>query len=121
MGKAEQFFDEARIALEAGRHDACMLGAVHAAISAVDAVTVALLGRRSADPDHRRAADLLEQVALDSPEFRSRVRQLRELLARKNIVEYESRRATAREATDATRRSERLVTWARETVSRARI
>lgn len=121
LAKAEQFLEDARIAQDAGRYDAAMLCAVHAAIGATDAVTVALAGRRSSDPDHGRAADLLAQVAAGSADLRSRVRQLRELLARKNAVEYESRRATASEARDAVARSGRFVTWAREVVDRARI
>jgi HEPN domain-containing protein len=121
QAKAEQFLEECRTASNAGRHDATMLTAVHAVISATDAVTVALAGRRSADPNHQRAADLLEQVAQDSPELRIRVRQFRELLARKGVVEYESRRATGREARDALKRAERFVDWARETVARARV
>jgi hypothetical protein len=98
-----------------------MLNAIHAGISASDAVTVALVGRRSADPDHQRAVDLLEEVAPGSREIGMHVRQLRALLARKNVVEYESRRATAREAADAVERAHRLVTWARQTVERARV
>lgn len=89
-----------------------MLNAVHAAISAADAVTAALAGRRSADPDHARAADLLEEVAARSGEIKARVRQLRALLAKKNAIEYESRRASAKEATQAVERAERLVAWA---------
>jgi HEPN domain-containing protein len=118
--KAEQFLEECRTAADAGRYDATMLTAVRAVIAATDAVTVALAGRRSADPNHQRAADLLEQVAQDSPELKARVRQVRELLARKNVVEYESRRASAREARDALKRAERFAAWARETVARAR-
>jgi hypothetical protein len=112
--------EECRTAADAGRYDATMLTAVRAVIAATDAVTVALAGRRSADPNHQRAADLLEQVAQDSPELKARVRQVRELLARKNVVEYESRRASAREARDALKRAERFAAWARETVARAR-
>ena len=43
-------------------------------------------------------------------------RQLRALLARKNAGEYESRRATAKEAADAVARATRLVEWARGVV-----
>jgi HEPN domain-containing protein len=121
LGKAEQFLDECAVAIDAGRHDAAMLNAIHAAISATDAVTVGLAGRRSSDPDHQRAADLLEQVAGSSGELRTHVRQLRELLAKKNVVEYESRRATAREARDALRRAERLILWAGEAVEQAKL
>ena len=102
-------------------HDAAMLDAIHAAISAADAVTVALAGQRSADPDHGRAADLLDEVGGRSSEVRAHARQLRQLLGRKNAVEYESRRATAREAADAVKRADRLVAWASGVVEAAKL
>ena len=121
LAKAEQFVEEARAALDSSRDDAAMLNAVHAAISALDAVTVALAGLRSADPDHQRAVDLLEEVASGSEEIKTRVRQTRQLLAKKNMVEYESRRATAKEARDAVERASRIVDWAAVTIQRARV
>lgn len=121
LAKAEQFVEEARTALGASRHDAAMLNAIHAAISAADAVTAALAGLRSADPDHQRTVDLLEEVAGGSEEIKTRVRQTRQLLAKKNMVEYESRRATAKEARDAVERASRIVDWAAVTVRRARV
>ena len=57
LEKADQFLEEARSAITSSRYDAGMLTAIHAAISAADAVTVALAGRRSADPDHQRAVE----------------------------------------------------------------
>jgi HEPN domain-containing protein len=119
--KAVEFVEQARDASSSSRHDAAVLNAIHAAISAADAVTVALSGRRSSDPDHQRVADLLEDVAANSSEIRSRTRQLRTLLAKKNVVEYESRRATAREAADAVTRAERLVAWSEDLVRRAKL
>lgn len=121
LEKAEQFLQEARSALERSRHDAAMLNAIHAAISGSDAVTAVLAERRSADPDHQRAVDLLEEVAGQSEEIKTRVRQLRMLLAKKNIVEYESRRATAKEAVESVERAERFIEWARQIVDRARV
>lgn len=118
--KAEQFLDEAQEAVAAERYDAALLTAIHAAICAADAVTVVLAGRRSSHPDHQRATDLLEEVVASTPGSRERVRQLRGLLSRKNAVEYESRRATAREARDSVERASRLVKWAVEIVERAR-
>ncbi len=98
-----------------------MLSSIHAAISATDAVTVALSGRRSADPDHQRASDLLEEVAGGSREIDTHVRQLRTLLTKKNVVEYESRRASSREAADALERAARFVTWATRVVEKAKL
>jgi HEPN domain-containing protein len=121
LGKAEQFVQEARSALASSRYDAAMLNAIHAAITAAGAATAALSGRRSADPDHQRAVDLLEEVAGQSKDIKARARQMRTLLARKNVVEYESRRATAKEATDSVDRAARLVDWSREILARARV
>jgi len=121
LAKAEQFVEEARVATDNSRHDAGMLNSIHAAISAADAVTVALAGRRSTDPDHQRAADLLEEVGANSESIAERVKQLRALLSKKNQVEYESRRATAKEAADSVRRAGRIVEWAGTTVRQARL
>jgi len=119
LEKAVQFIEQARSGLDAGRNDAALLDAIHAAISATDAATIALAGVRSTDPDHRRAADLLEEVAV--PEGRERARQLRALLTRKNTVEYESRKASVRDARDGVERSGRIVDWATEVLAKARI
>jgi hypothetical protein len=76
---------------------------------------------RSADPDHERAVDLLEETAGGSEEIKARARQMRQLLAKKNMVDYEARRATAKEARDAAERASRIVAWAAVTVRRARV
>lgn len=121
LDKALQFLEQARSGLEAGRNDATLLDAIHAAISAADAATIALAGVRSTDPDHQRAADLLEEIAGAGSEVRERARQLRGLLARKNAVEYESRKATTKDARDGVERASRVVVWAREVVAQARL
>jgi HEPN domain-containing protein len=121
LDKAVQFIEQARAGLDAGRNDAALLDAIHAAISGTDAATIALAGVRSTDPDHRRAADLLEEVAGSAPEGRERARQLRALLTRKNTVEYESRRASVKDARDGVERSGRIVDWANEVLAKARI
>jgi HEPN domain-containing protein len=121
LDKAVQFIEQARSGLDAGRNDAALLDAIHAAISGTDAATIALAGVRSTDPDHRRAADLLEEVTGSDPEGRERTRQLRALLARKNTVEYESRRASAKDARDGVERAGRIVDWAKEVLAKARI
>lgn len=121
LAKAKQFSAEATTAIKGSRNDAAMLNAVHAAISATDAVCVALAGRRSADPDHQRAADLLQEIGGKSREVINSVKQIRMLLAKKNVVEYESRPASSREASEAVKRAARLVHWASQTVEDAHL
>ena len=120
LEKAIQFLEQARSGLEANRNDAALLDAIHAAISGTDAATIALGGVRSTDPDHVRTADLVEEVAA-GPEGRDRARQLRTLLARQNSVEYESRKASAKDARDGVERASRIVDWAKDVLSKARL
>src|SRR5260370_36958465 len=121
LDKAVQFIEQARAGLDAGRNDAALPDAIHAAISGSDAATVALAGVRSTDPDHQRAADLLAEVVASAPEGRERVRQLRALLARKNAVEYESRKASAKDARDGVETAGRIVDLDKDVVSKARL
>lgn len=107
--------------MTSSRNDAAMLNAVHAVISATDGVCVALAGRRSADPDHQRAADLLQQIGGTSRDLTDNVRQVRMLLAKKNAVEYESRQTSAKEASDAVKRADRFVAWASRTIEDTRL
>ena len=116
IAKAEQFLRAAERAADQAEYDAVMLNAIHAGISATDAVTIAMAGLRSTDPDHQRAADLLQEVAGASGEIRAQVNQLRRLLSRKNLVEYEARRARAAESSDSLKRASRFVAWARAIV-----
>jgi hypothetical protein len=60
--KADQFLSTMEKAAEAGDWDAVGLNAVHSVIPAADAVTVFRAGFRSARPDHRALADLLENI-----------------------------------------------------------
>ena len=121
LGKADEFLAAAKAALAAQQNDAALLLAIHAGISACDAVTVALGSVRSTDPDHLKAVDLLETVARQSQEVHERANQLRSLLKLKNLVEYEDRRVSAKEADTGTKRAERLASWATTQLERARI
>lgn len=120
LTKATEFLEAANASALAGRRDAAMLDAIHASISAADAVACALAGVRSTDPDHSRAADLLEEIG-PKGEVATHARQLRQLLAKKNAVEYESRRTKAAEVKDSLKRAERFVEWARGIVAAAKL
>lgn len=119
LQKAEEFPRASIRAGEAGDQDAVMLASIHAAITANDAVCVAMLGKHSTDPDHQRAVDLLESVGDRAPGVGPRAGQLRALIKRKNLVEYEARRASVAEARDALERATRFVSWARDVIGQA--
>ena len=107
--------------MAAGRSNAALLCAIHAAISSADAVTVALSEVRSTDPNHLVLADLLRSAGRGSDEFETHARQLVSLLQLKNLIEYEARTARLAEAEDAVKRARRLVDWALKTATESGI
>lgn len=54
--------------------------------------------------------------ARGAAEARTKAGQLRALIKKKNVVEYEARRATIKEAADAVERAGRIVEWVRTVV-----
>lgn len=121
LQKAEQFCASASAERDAKHYDSALLLAVHAGIGAADAFCAGLGGRRSTDPDHSRAADLVEIVGSNTESVREKANALRALLALKNRVEYESKLARHDDAEKATKRCERLVTWAKQEIAKAKI
>lgn len=112
ISKAGQFLRTMEKAVEAGDWDAVGLNAVHSVISAADAVTAFRAGFRSAEQDHKMLADVLEDIVGEGAS--KSVRHLKAVLAKKNAIEYEQRRLTAKEAADVAEQARRFVSWARE-------
>ena len=100
--------------LDKGDWDAAGLNAVHCAISASDAVLVLTQGVRSASSKHDDSAMLLESM-VKAPGTKNAVSQLKRLVAKKNLVEYEERLFRESEARDAAKNASRFLAWA-ETV-----
>lgn len=80
--------------------------AVLAGIAASDAVCCAALGQRSRGQDHRRAADLLTQVA---PAGEAMARDLERLLTIKDDAHYGLLHVSGQRATTALKQARRLV------------
>lgn len=118
VDKALQFLAGMETELAASRWDGAGLAAIHAGISAGDAVMSYRGGVRSAGQDHRAAVDLLQQVVGDAAVEPSR--HLKRLVDKKNLVEYEQRRLTQAEALDLAEHARRFVRWTEGQVPRAR-
>lgn len=113
LGKAEEFLAAARGSLEAGHNLAATSLAVHAGISASDAICGARTGERAASSDHSQAVALLGQAGREG---RDAARSLGRLLPLKSRAEYEPAdvpRATAKRAVD---QADRIVQIARQVV-----
>ena len=69
LGKAEGFLASAKDDLIQGRMIAATSSAVHAAISAGDAVTAVRTGKRSAGDEHSQSLELLRASGPDGAEL----------------------------------------------------
>jgi HEPN domain-containing protein len=113
LTKAEEYLRAALDNLTSRRWNAAALSAVHASIAAADAVVIFEQGVRSAGPRH---TDVLDLLAGPGQERASALAHLRRVLSRKNVVEYESRLFTQKEAEEIVQHAERFLAWARPRV-----
>lgn len=114
LAKAEEFQRGARLLLESGDRNAAGVLAIHAGIAAADAITIHLLGLRSAGQRHLDVLALLGQTT--HPRKAAVQRQLNELLGEKKSVEYEGRLLSLGDSEEMALLSSRIVEAAKETV-----
>lgn len=109
-GKARDCFNAMmRSYGEANWHSAG-LEAVHCAISLTDAMLVNTRGIRPSGTSHMEAVYLLTDNIRDA-ETKKYADTLRKILEMKNLVEYEDRAITAKEAAEMVKRTERYYNW----------
>jgi hypothetical protein len=110
--KAEEFYEVMGHACKNRMWSAVGLNAVHCVISACDAVLVKSQGIRAAEDDHMRALELLSGATI--PGVDKQVTAVRRIIAKKNIIAYESREFRESEASDIFKQAERFYRWAFE-------
>lgn len=115
--KAEEFAEAAASDFAAARNIAATSLAIHAGISAADAVCGARLGLRAAGDDHDQVLALLRQAGPDGAEVE---RELRRLLPLKTKAEYEPDDIAPSVAAKAVERAQRCVAIARRVASTTR-
>jgi len=86
-------------------------------ISGADAVT-GYHGRcRSTSQDHRDAVRILEEVVPKNVMERSeQIHRFRRIVVKKNVVAYEGRRLSSKEASHLVEQAERFLAWVTEIV-----
>ena len=109
LKKAEEYVASAEDNLAAERHTPAAGDAIHAGISAKDAIVTALTGSPSKGKDHATAAKELKQALGKRPESTTAERALRELVSAKGDVEYGVALVTATKAESLVRRAHNLV------------
>ncbi|MHB1055744.1 MAG: HEPN domain-containing protein [Thermoleophilia bacterium] len=111
LAKAEQFLSTMEQAIQEKQWDSAGLQAVHSVISASDALLAFYGGVRSTEPDHRQIAGLLQDIL--GKEAAPAIRHISRVIAKKNMVEYEQRRLTEKEACEMAEHARRFFTWAK--------
>lgn len=114
--KAEEFFEVMEHAHKNRMWSAVGLNAVHCVISASDALLVKFQGIRAAEDDHMRALELLASSPIAGID--RQVVTVRRIIAKKNIIAYESREFRESEASDIFRQAERFYRWAFEVLNK---
>lgn len=108
LKKAQEFTAAMETSLGEKRWNAAALAAVHAAISAGDALLAAFVGIRSSEQDHRQIVTLLADHL--GKEGQQASKHVQRVIARKNLVEYEERLIRKTDANQMATHVRRLMT-----------
>ncbi|WP_166350632.1 hypothetical protein [Phytoactinopolyspora limicola] len=112
LKKAEEYLASAEDNVAAERHTPAAGDAIHAGISAKDAIVTALTGTTSKGKDHATAARELRQALGQRPQAATAEKALRELVSAKGEVEYGVALITSSKAEPLVRRAQSLVALA---------
>lgn len=115
LKKAADNYEQMLVAFNASNWNAAATLAVQCAISSADAVCVYGKGVRSISQDHFDVCDLVAGLPFDGTEEKSK--QLRKVIARKNLVQYECRSVNKSDADEMVKATTRVYQWARENIS----
>lgn len=83
LQKAEECKNSMKRDFDAGEWNACLISAIHSAISSADALCVAKLGMRNASERHTDALILFSGIEPGNEEFKKSAKHLSELLNKK--------------------------------------
>ena len=107
LTKSEEFLEMAKLAAQNAKYNSAVTGAVHSAISALDALTTSYKGRRASD-DHTQALSLVKGI-FSPQEYREIKRQFTSLIDKKNAAEYQPDLMEPNDAQDSVKWAERIV------------
>ncbi len=110
LRKADEFYEMMQHSLMKEKWNAAGLNAIHAGISANDALLTFHFGLRSISPKHDDAVKLLISM-MKRDDTENKVKHLRRLISVKNLVEYDGRLLSRYEAESLAKHAERFLVW----------
>ncbi len=112
LRKAAEFHETMQDSLSKGKWNAVGLNAIHAGISAADALLVFFHGMRSTSPKHDDIIKLTTSL-ITHKDMKANTVHLRNLINMKNIVAYEVRLIDRYEALMLSKHATRFLDWVR--------
>lgn len=112
LKKAADNYDQMLAAFHASNWNAAATLAVQCAISSADAICVYEKGVRSISQDHLDVCDLVSQLPIKDAD--EKAKQIRKVIARKNMVQYESRSVYKSDADEMVKVTTRVYQWVQE-------
>ncbi len=114
LQKASDNYDQMLAAFHVSNWNAAATLAVQCAISSADAICVHERGARSISQDHLDVCDLVSKLPIEGAVEKSK--QLRKIIMRKNMVQYECRSMNRSDADEMVKITARIYQWGREKV-----
>lgn len=112
LKKAADNYDQMLAAFHASNWNAAATLAVQCAISSADAICVYEKGVRSVSQDHLDVCDLVAQLPIKDAD--EKAKHIRKVIARKNMVQYESRSVYKSDADEMVKVTTRVYQWVQE-------
>lgn len=116
LKKAEECKNAMNSSFESGDWNACVVNAIHCAISSADAFCIFKKGLRNASERHQDAIALFLSIDPASEEIKRNATHLSRLLDIKTDAEYGERLATSNDAEQAKKHAERLFEFVKSRV-----
>jgi len=114
LKKASDNYEQMLAAFNTSNWNAAATLAVQCAISSVDAICVYGKGIRSISQDHLDVCDLVATLGIEGAQ--EKAKQLRKVVARKNLVQYECRSITKSDADEMVKVTTRIYQWVKELI-----
>jgi len=110
LKKADEFYEMMQQSIINEKWNAAGLNAIHAGISANDALLTFYFGLKSISPKHDDAVKLLISM-MERNDTEKKAKHLRQIVSMKNLVEYDGRLLSRSEAESLAKHAQRFLDW----------
>jgi len=114
LKRVEECYITANVCFKNADWNAATICAIHACISACDAMCIYFLGKRHAGENHNNAVRLFKTISIQSGNLSQNANRLSKIISIKNMAEYEERLVYKSEAEKIIKDMERFFNYVRK-------